>query len=65
MVYVTRELEKREVRITNKRGKIRKPLNRSTRFRTGDTLRLDKQITRWVTDSLIEHHDAYEYLKNR
>jgi hypothetical protein len=65
MVYVTRELEKREVRITNKHAKIRKPLTRGTRLRADDTLRLDKQITRWVTESLIENHDAYEYLKNR
>ena len=64
MLFFTKEQEKRGFRATNKRGGIRKSVSRRSRVRFNDT-KIDDQIERWVTESLKEHHEAYQYLKGR
>lgn len=65
MLYFTKEQEKRGFRATNKRARIRKSVRRHFRILSNNDIKFDDQIERWVTESLKEHHEAYQYLKGR
>jgi hypothetical protein len=64
MLYFTKEQAKRGFRAMNKRGSVRKSVSRHFRVQSNSQIKIDDQIERWVTESLKEHHEAYEYLKS-
>lgn len=45
-------------------GMASKSISHHFRVYTNSDTKIEGQIKRWVTESLKEHHEAYEYLKS-